>query len=201
MQNLSTLEMGLILVAAVLFVPMLIWWARRAESSRREREAAALAELEEKAAEVRQQQLRKGTHDQYGHRLCVTCNDKMTRATQPAFVVQQSEGVWDLVRRWFGAPARYIVKQLKKGDENTDVYCDQCADLVRLAHEDFILRYENRVREFKRDAAVELRRWLIHGCNDSVILLIEKHDELIKQTEPQPRRAAVVPLKTEANGG
>jgi len=200
-ENLSTFEMGLILVAAITVIPLVVWWTRKMDAVHKERQSAAMAELEEKAAEVRQQQMRKGTHDQYGHRLCVTCNDKMTRATQPAFVVKQSEGFWDLVRRRFGAPARYIVTQLKKGDDTTDVYCDQCADLVRLAHEDYILRYEKKVREFKRDAAVELRRWLIHGCNDTVALLIEKHDERIKQTEPQPKRATVVPLKTDANGG
>jgi hypothetical protein len=125
----------------------------------------------------------------------------VTIATQPAFVVQQSEGTWDLVRRWFGAPARYTIVQLKKSDEHVNVYCDQCAELVKLAHEEYILRYEKKVREFKRDAAVELRRWLIHGCNDAVAVLIEKHDERVKSTEPQPRRAAIVPLKTETNGG
>lgn len=155
---------------------------------------------QEKQTDIRQQQVRKGTHDQYGHRLCITCGDKQTRATQPAFVVNQDEGPWDLVKRAFGAPARYTIKQLEKSDKVVNVYCDGCADLMRLEHEEFILRYETKARLFKRDASVELRRWLKFGCNDAVVRLIEEHDEKIKKYEPQPKKATVVPLKTEADG-
>ena len=61
--------------------------------------------------------------------------------------------------------------------------------------------HESNVRKFKRDAAVELRRWLIHGCNDAASVLIEKHEERVRGTEPQPKRATVVPLTRDANGG
>jgi hypothetical protein len=200
MENLSTLEMGLVLIAAAVFVPLAIWWMRKMDRNRKAEEATAFAKLEEQQAEARQQQVRKGTHDPHGYRLCITCGDKQTRATQPAFVVKQSEDLGDLIKRWFGAPARYTIKQLKKGEAVPNVYCDECADLMKLEHEEYILRYEGKIRAFKRDAGVELRRWLKHGCNDAVVHLIEEHEEKVKKYEPQPKRAAVVPLKTESNG-
>lgn len=181
---------------------MAIWWLRKAEARRKVLEVAAFAELEEKQAEARSVAVRKGTHDQHGHRLCITCGDKQTRATQPAFAVKQSEDFKDLIKRWFGAPARYTIKQLKRGESVPNVYCDECSALMKLEHEEYILRYESKIRLFKRDAGVELRRWLKHGCNDAVVHLIEEHEEKVKKYEPQPKRAAVValPTKTESNG-
>lgn len=200
MDSVSSFQSGILLLVLCLIGLGVYTWYKKTEPVRQARERAAVAELEKEAAEVRQAQMRKGTHDQYGYRLCITCNDKVTRATQPAYVVKQSEGFWDLVKRWFGAPARYTIRQLKAKEGVVPVYCDQCSELVRLAHEDYILKYEAKVRQFKRDAAVELRRWLIHGCNDSVAVLIEKHEERVKTTEPQPKRATVVPISQAQNG-
>lgn len=204
MNELSTMtwwQTGILLLLAVAIIPVVRHFWLKAEARRKEEQAAAMARLEEQQNEARQTAMRKGTHDQHGFRLCITCGDKMTRATQPAFIVKQSEDLKDLIKRWFGAPARYTIKQLKKGDSVPNVYCDECADLMRLEHEEFILRYEAKTRQFKRDAGVELRRWLKKGCNDAVVHLIEEHEEKVKKYEPQPKRATVVPLpKAETNG-
>ena len=200
MEDLSTMQTLILVVGLVVLVPLGVWYLRRAEGSRHERQDAALAELEKEAADVRQQQHRKGTHDQHGHRLCITCGDKQTRATNPAYEVRQSEDFWDLVKRSFGAPARYTIKQRKRSESVVNVYCDECSELMKLEHEEYVLRYEAKSRQFRRDAGVELRRWLKHGCNDAVARLIEQHDERVKATEPQPKRATVVPLNSDANG-
>jgi len=198
MPNVSTLEtlVGLAVLAVVL--PLGLWLWRKAEVARKEHETAELAELEKERSAARAVSVRQGTHDGDGRRLCITCQDKVTRATQPPFLVRQSEGWWDLVRRTFGAPARYIISQAK---DATKVYCELCATLVRMEHEEYVLRYEKKLREGRKDAALELRRWLRHGCNDVVAANIEKHDERVRAVEPQPKRATVTTLHANGDGG
>lgn len=169
------------------------WSRSRRESESREREAEREKEKAETTARVRQ-----GTHDANGHRLCITCNDKYTRATQLPFVIVEDDGWWDLVRRAFGAPSRYKVKQLEKGAR---VYCDQCAIVVRAKHERKVLEPETKLRDLHFETALDFRRWVRHGVNDSVLALIEQHDERQQTLNPIPKRATVHPLRGEANGG
>jgi hypothetical protein len=183
------------LIAAALVLAATIIIVRKAVTRRRgaQTDSGTAEALEKEAA----QKVRAGTHDAQGHRLCITCSDKMTRATQPPFLVELDTGLWDLVRRAFGAPERY---KLARAASAEPVYCDMCADIVEAKHRARLLKYEQRVRDAHASAALELRRWLRNGCNDAVAAEIEKHDAQQRELEPQQRRATVVQLPTDSAG-
>jgi len=191
MNNMSTGMVALMLLAVAVAIPLILWVWRKASVAKKEAEVNERAEREKEEQGRLQQQVRAGTHDVQGYRLCITCSDKTTRATQPAFLVEQSEGVMDLVKRRFGAPSRYNIQQVEHG---VNVYCDQCATLVNLEHQDFTLRFENKLREQRRDAALELRRWVKYGVNDVVARRIEEHDEQVRSQQPDEKRPNVIPL-------
>lgn len=199
MDKLNTENLLWVGMMVAIAIPTLLWLWKRITKAMKESEVAEHAEREKEEQVRLQQMMRAGTHDSQGYRLCITCGDKVTRATQPPYLVTQSEGIWDLVRRAFGAPARYIIRQSKSG---VNVYCDQCASLVCLEHQDYVLRYEKRLREQRRDAALELRRWLKYGVNEVVSHRIETHDEEIRQAMPdEPKKASIIPFNKEGSGG
>lgn len=179
-------------IAAMVAIYFLVKKLRSLDDDRPNQE-----ERERKEAAHRKEQVRAGTHDQHGHRLCITCNDGHTRATQKAFKLVQAEGVPDLVRRQFGAPARYTIEQAEKGEL---VYCDDCAVVVRLEHEDKLLNYESGFRSYKRDAAIELQRWFKGGCNDVVARRIREHDRQVRADEPLEEQADVIDLPSSHSG-
>ena len=197
MEKLTTENLLWLGLAVAIGVPVLLGVWKRVLKSMKDSESTERAEREKEEQTRLQQLVRAGTHDSHGYRLCITCSDKTTRATQPPYVVEQREGLWDLIKRSFGAPSRYVIRQSKMG---IPVYCDQCAPLVYLEHQDYVLRYEKKLREQRRDAALELRRWLKSGVNEVVSQRIEEHDEEIKKTMPEEKKAPVVQLRSDLSG-
>jgi len=187
-------------IAAVVLVGLIAWYfvtnkAREKEQVERrqreleEREAQQQA-MKEQPKEQRSEQVEDGTHDKYGHRLCITCYDGFSRAEQRAFLIVQSDGFKDLLHRWFGAPARYKVKQATK---TVKVYCNECADLMKQEHESYILAFEQQMRDARRDATVQLRRWVKIGCNEAARYRLEQYEKDVKRVANRPP-AKVVPL-------
>jgi len=170
----------------------------RAEAERQQRELEEREAQQQAAKEPKSEQVGtctseptgSSTHDKYGHRLCITCRDGFSRATQRPFLIVQSEGIKDLIHRWFGAPARYKVKQSTK---TVKVYCQECADLMLQEHESYILAFEQQIRDARRNATVQLRRWVKIGCNEAARYRLEQYEKDIKRIANKPP-AKVVPL-------
>jgi len=184
------------IIAGVVVVGLVAWYIVTNKSRQKEEAERRQRELEEQEAqkgtvkENNDEQVAAGTHDKYGHRLCITCTDTFTRATQRPFLIVQSEGVKDLFRRGFGAPARYKVKQSTK---TVKVYCQECADLMLQEHESYILAFEQQIRDARRNATVQLRRWVKIGCNEAARYRLEQYEKDIKRIANKPP-AKVVPL-------
>ena len=195
MPDISTTDLLWSVIIAGFGIPViyLLWRKMRKESRAVTDQEASREEQERKETTQRQQQVRAGTHDQQGHRLCICCNDGHSRATQHAFKLVQKEDLWDLVRRGFGAPARYTVKQLEEGEL---VYCAPCGEVMELEHDDKLLSYEGGLRSYKRDAGVELQRWFKGGCNDVLARRIAEHDKKVREAEPPEEKAEIIDLPT-----
>jgi hypothetical protein len=187
---------------ALLCITVLLMWRRIANTGTREQQTAEMDEREKELAAQRSAAVRQGTHDAAGHRLCITCQDKFTRATELPFLIVENHGVKDLVRRWFGAPSRYRVIQAEEG---IPVYCSQCASVVRSKHERKVLEPEMKLRDLVFETSLDFRRWMRTGVNDAVIGSIEQHEERQQTLHPAPKRAPVVPMfgdgKSNGNGG
>jgi hypothetical protein len=198
MPELSTPQNLIVYAAAAVLACLVLYLGVRWSQSRREVDTREVEAERERAKNEASARVRQGTHDAQGHRLCITCNDKFTRATQRPFVIEEDSGIWDLIRRSFGAPARYSVKQLDRG---ADVYCESCAVVVRAKHERKILEPEIKLRDLHFETALSFRRWVQHGVNDVVAAQIEQHDEREQTLATPTRRATVTQLRSEANGG
>ena len=201
MNDLTTGELVGITLACLALSVLVGWYLVTFKSREKSRDEAEryqreLEERESQPVKEPKNEMQKSessasdTHDKYGHRLCITCSDTFTRATQRPFLIVQSEGFKDLISRWFGAPARYKVKQSTK---TVQVYCEECAALLYQEHESYILAFEQQMRDARRDATVQLRRWVKIGCNEAARYRLEQYEKDIKRIANKPP-AKVVPL-------
>lgn len=194
MRDPSVFVYAILGMVALGLLPVLVSWARRRFAS----SAAPALERQRREHEIRVKRLlEKDSHIRLenGH-IVPKCRHCASEATRRPLKWVRNDGVLDLIRRAFGAPARVRVGQEPFEEP---IYCESHE---ALAHEEFriqLVKYESDRAAQERDWEVRRARFQQVGVHSRLESEITEHERDVvaaeKRSGPRVRRSSAEPGK------